>query len=86
MLISYFQVDCLSVRSRPAINVVDQILKVAAAFVDKGLKKGDVVCFICPNSDYYALLLFGVIAAGGIFTACPDNCPFGKFHPLRCVV
>src|SRR5581483_10808417 len=66
--------------TRTARNVIDHIFNVAAAFVEKGLKKGDMVCFVCPNSDYYAILLLGVMAAGGTFTACCDNCPFREVY------
>ncbi len=71
-------VDCPSGRTWLAKQVIDHILDVAAAFISRGLKKGDVVCFVSPNSDYYALILYGVIAAGGIFTASHDKCPFRK--------
>ncbi|CAG2163194.1 unnamed protein product [Oppiella nova] len=64
--------DCPSGRKHSAQQVYDHILNIAAAFVDLGLNKGDVVLFISPNSDYYAIGLLAVMAAGGVFSACSE--------------
>ncbi|XP_054162428.1 uncharacterized protein LOC128960383 [Oppia nitens] len=65
-------VDCPTGRRHNALQVSDHILNIAAAFIEMGLNKGDIVLFVSPNSDYYAIGLLGVIAAGGVFTSCSE--------------
>lgn len=67
------QLDCPSGRRHTSDQVRHRIVAIAAAFIELGLKKGEVVCFVAPNTDYYAIALLAVIAAGGVFTACSDN-------------
>jgi acyl-CoA synthetase (AMP-forming)/AMP-acid ligase II len=80
--IEYLQIDCPTGRRHTANQVYNHVLNVAAAFIELGLKKGEVVCFVCSNSDFYGIGLLGVIAAGGVFTACSDQCPYRKFNNL----
>ncbi|CAG2100719.1 unnamed protein product [Medioppia subpectinata] len=65
-------IDCPSGRKHNSQQVYDHSYNIAAAFVSLGLQKGDVVLFISPNSDYYAIALLGVMAAGGVFSACRE--------------
>ncbi len=50
----------------------------AAALVDMGLKKGDRVAVVMPNSVAFAVVYFGVLKAGGVVAATNPTYP-----PLR---
>ncbi|MGQ9887931.1 MAG: AMP-binding protein [Aggregatilineales bacterium] len=50
----------------------------AAALVDMGLKKGDRVAIVMPNSVAFAVVYFGVLKAGGVVAATNPTYP-----PLR---
>lgn len=50
----------------------------AAALVDMGLRKGDRVAVVLPNSVAFAIIYFGVLKAGGVVAATNPTYP-----PLR---
>jgi long-subunit acyl-CoA synthetase (AMP-forming) len=60
-------------------QLYEAILNSAAAWIHFGLKKGDVVCFVSYNNDYYVISLFGVLVAGGIVTGTSDKSPHREF-------
>jgi len=71
--------DCPSGQRHTSEELHQRILNIGAAFKDLGLKKGEVVCFVCPNSDYYAIGLLGMITAGRVFTGCSEKSSYREF-------
>jgi long-chain acyl-CoA synthetase len=45
----------------------DMAARFASALIDKGIKKGDRVVIVTPNSPEAIIALFGVLKAGGVF-------------------
>lgn len=50
----------------------------AAGLADMGLKKGDVVALIMPNSVQFVIAFFGILKAGGIVSATNPTYPAEK--------
>ena len=55
-------------RSYTFAELLDKSRRVASGLVKQGLKKGDVVAFLAPNSIDFIVMYYGTIAAGGIIT------------------
>ncbi|RWS28432.1 hypothetical protein B4U80_12797 [Leptotrombidium deliense] len=71
---SNLQIDVASGRKWTANTLRDMVIHVANVLINEiGLKKGQVVAFYCPNSDYHVILQLAVLAAGGIYTGCPNG-------------
>ncbi|RWS08524.1 hypothetical protein B4U79_15298 [Dinothrombium tinctorium] len=67
-------IDTESKRKWTAQALRQAILHVANVLVNEvGLKKGQIVAFYCPNSDYHVILQIAVLAAGGVYTGCPSG-------------
>lgn len=47
-------------------ELLDLVEKIAAGFIQKELKKGDKVLFLCDNSNHWMLTNVAIISAGGI--------------------
>lgn len=52
----------------------------AAAFVDLGLKKGDRVAIVMPNTAAFVITYFGVLKAGGVVSATNPTYPAEKMQ------
>lgn len=50
----------------------------AAALIDKGLKKGDRVAIVMPNCVQFAISFFGILKAGGVVAATNPTYPASK--------
>ena len=58
--------------------------RVAAALVQRGWRKGDVLAIVCPNVPEFALAFHGVGLAGGVLTtASPSASPAELAFQLR---
>lgn len=60
-----------------ALQVRDTACTIAHAFLDVGLKEGDVVFGYCHNSSLHGCCMFATTLIGGVFTGCMHT------HPVR---
>lgn len=44
------------------------VKNVTAGLVELGIRKGDVVCIVLPNTAEYFLLVFGIMSTGAVFS------------------
>lgn len=71
-----FQTNAETGRNWTGKQVIDTIKSLSRGFQEKlKLKKGDVVCFLIPNSDIQIMTMFAVIAAGGVFAGTGHDFP-----------
>jgi acyl-CoA synthetase (AMP-forming)/AMP-acid ligase II len=61
-------VDGPSGRTLTFAEVADSARRVASSLAARGLHQGDVFALYCPNSPEYAVVVHGVIMAGGVVT------------------
>ncbi len=79
---------------RPAMWFLDRFMNykefisrvdaLSSAFVKLGLKKGDVIALLLPNSFQYVISYYAIARLGGIITACnPTYKPLELLYQLR---
>src|SRR5438105_3780160 len=86
---SHFKIDTLASRKWTGRQLHSALTRVSSILADGeclGLKKGDVVVFSCPNSDWHAILLLSVSTRGGIYTGTDDSYPYRKFRTFLSLV
>ena len=73
------KIDCESGRKWTGDEVYESALNFAYYLVTECLlKPGDIVCFLCADTDTHAIAMLAVWAAGGVYCSLPSHSTYRK--------
>ena len=86
MIKSRLQIDGISGKRYNYDHVVKQIQCVASGLFTLGVRRGDVLAIVSPNSVEYVYMMFGALAAGASVTTINPNYSARKYmlKALKC--
>ena len=64
------QIDGITGKSLTFSDLITFSQRLANALYRRGLRKGDTLMIVCPNTVEYPVCVFGTLYIGGILTTC----------------